>query len=298
MNKINLAEILKNCPKGMELDCIICNDAVILEEIAENDFSYPIRVVCKDGYHYLFTEFGEVYDHEAAKCAIFPKGKTTWEGFVPPCKFEDGDILASKCSNKAFIYKGMNNNEGCYSYCGIHVNGDFMLASNDWTFADSLRFATEEEKQKLFDAIKENGYKWNAETKTLEKLIVPKFKVGDRIKHIVGREEIATVKEVEELHYNLDSKVGTSSFSISLQDEWELLPNKFDVSTLKPFDKVLVRDKDDHKWKIELFSSFVNDDYYGVVCLHSSYNRCIPYEGNEHLLGTTNDCDKYYKTWE
>ena len=45
------------------------------------------------------------------------------------------------------------------------------------------RFATEEEKEKLFQAIKENGYKWNAETKTLEKLSQPKFKVGDKIKH-------------------------------------------------------------------------------------------------------------------
>lgn len=24
-NKINIAEILRNCPQGMELDCTICN---------------------------------------------------------------------------------------------------------------------------------------------------------------------------------------------------------------------------------------------------------------------------------
>ena len=28
------------------------------------------------------------------------------------------------------------------------------------------------------------------------------------------------------------------------------------------------------------------------------FEQCIPYEGNEHLRGTTNDCDDYYKTWE
>ena len=36
---------------------------------------------------------------------------------------------------------------------------------------------------------------------------------------------------------------------------------------------------------------------YGVVggiC----WAQCIPYEGNEHLLGKTDDCDEYYKTWE
>ena len=42
-------------------------------------------------------------------------------------------------------------------------------------YNDTARFATEEEKQKLFKAIKDNGYKWNAETKTLEKLVKPKF---------------------------------------------------------------------------------------------------------------------------
>lgn len=26
--------------------------------------------------------------------------------------------------------------------------------------------------------------------------------------------------------------------------------------------------------------------------------QCIPYEGNEHLLGKTDDCDEFYKTWK
>lgn len=35
------------------------------------------------------------------------------------------------------------------------------------------------------------------------------------------------------------------------------------------------------------------------MCLNGSgFYQCIPYEDNEHLLGTTNDCDEYYKTWE
>lgn len=45
----------------------------------------------------------------------------------------------------------------------------------------NIRLATEEEKQKLFDAIKANGYKWNAKTKSLKRL-VPIFKVEDKIK--------------------------------------------------------------------------------------------------------------------
>lgn len=28
------------------------------------------------------------------------------------------------------------------------------------------------------------------------------------------------------------------------------------------------------------------------------WKYCIPFEGNEHLLGTTDDCDEYFKNWE
>ena len=58
---------------------------------------------------------------------------------------------------------------------------------------------------------------------------------------------------------------------------------------LKPFDKVLVRDNNTDVWQIELFESdktaFLE---YGYACLTTSWRQCIPYEGNEHLLGTNN----------
>jgi hypothetical protein len=120
------------------------------------------------GYNALvFTRNGCNDRHPNAKCVIFPKGKTTWEGFQRP--FKDGDILVGK-NHQPFIFEKLNDGDGCYSYCGISCGSEFRLASTDWTFANSLRFATEEEKKKLFDAIKDNGYKWNPETKTLEKL--------------------------------------------------------------------------------------------------------------------------------
>lgn len=56
---------------------------------------------------------------------------------------------------------------------------------------------------------------------------------------------------------------------------------------LKPFDKVLVRDSDNEKWELNLFSHIDEDDSY--FCLRSYWKQCIPYEGNEHLLGTTNN---------
>lgn len=59
----------------------------------------------------------------------------------------------------------------------------------------------------------------------------------------------------------------------------------------KPFDKVLVRDEDDKEWHISLFAREIVDDSDGLSYKHECSNGtlwdcCIPFEGNEHLLGT------------
>lgn len=53
----------------------------------------------------------------------------------------------------------------------------------------------------------------------------------------------------------------------------------------KPFDKVLVRDRDDKTWRCDIFSH-LGDNGDTFICLSSWWRQCIPYEGNEHLFGT------------
>lgn len=50
----------------------------------------------------------------------------------------------------------------------------------------------------------------------------------------------------------------------------------------KPFDKVLVKDKREDKWKASFFVRKVGELYECV--LGFKYDQCIPFEGNEHLL--------------
>ena len=58
----------------------------------------------------------------------------------------------------------------------------------------------------------------------------------------------------------------------------------------KPFDRVLVRDDDEAEWHIDFFERYYDKDApYGNMCVSSRWRHCIPYEGNEHLLGTTED---------
>ena len=60
----------------------------------------------------------------------------------------------------------------------------------------------------------------------------------------------------------------------------------------KPFDRVLVRDDIEDLWEINFFSHKANKDEYGYRCLDCYYIYCIPYEGNEELLGTKNSPKK------
>ena len=73
---------------------------------------------------------------------------------------------------------------------------------------------------------------------------------------------------------------------------------KFDVNTLRPFDKVLVRDYSHDAWTSDLFSFKIDKE----ICIRGLYyywNYCIPYnEETKHLLGKTDDCPEYYKWWE
>ena len=218
MGKINIAELLKDCPKGMELDCTMWDNLYF--DRVENDLIYCYYELGGFRNGIMFFKNGCYTAHKLSKCVIFPKGKTTLEGFQRP--FKEGDIIVSKyydihlLRTKDSSYFSLRSSE-LFDHrptIGITVN----------------RLATEEEKQKLFDAIKANGYKWNTVTKTLEKLIVPKFKVGD----IVQDEDAYKVKiteiNIEDKCFGYESIIakGIGSISFSEQDNWELVEKYYE----------------------------------------------------------------------
>ena len=312
MEQKNIAEILKDCPKGMELDCILFKDTPVYLHEVITDTNYPIEIKveypCKELETFFLNKYGAIYDRTTANCVIFPKGKTTWEGFHKP--FKDGDIVVTKTSHNFIfysIYKGVENRK-VLTYVDYHFDSNRLMFNDNLSslcFIDDIveqRFATEDEKQELFDAIKTNGYKWNEETKTLEKLIEPKFNVGDKVRHkVVNKNDVHEINRVHDDSYEF---VGFPyTIPMKHQDKFELVPNKFDITTLKPFEsRVLVRHNKDNKWCGSFFShidgNFHSHCYKYVTIAGKSYPMCIPYEGNEHLLGTTNDCIEYYKTWQ
>ena len=294
--KINIAELLKDCSRGMELDCTMYED-VYFDYVDElnNIHCYIQQEFNKTSV--IFNQDGTPTSHTKSKCVIFPKGKTTWEGFQIP--FKDGDIVATSSGNWIGITTGGKSCEFMPTYCVIKGDGKFeayLDKKETWQF---FRFATEEEKKKLFDAIKENGYKWNPETKTLERSIEPKFKVGDKVakkRNMSNPVSIIRVGNQYYYHYS-NTEHDVEVLPIAEQDDWELVFDKFDITTLVPFEsKVLVRDINSDNWIGAFYSHYKPGRFYTIG--NSYYYQCIPYEGNEHLLDTSNDCIDYYKTWE
>ena len=73
----------------------------------------------------------------------------------------------------------------------------------------------------------------------------------------------------------------------------------FDPNTLKPFDKVLVRDSYLRLWHLGLFSDFCPEAKHPFVCCGNSYRYCIPYnDETKYLLGTTEEASEYYSQYE
>lgn len=79
-----------------------------------------------------------------------------------------------------------------------------------------------------------------------------------------------------------------------------LKKKKFDPATLKPFDKVLVRDDFSETWRCDFFSYRYNDrTCYPYLTIRDRYEYCIPYnEETKHLVGTTEEVPEFYRYWE
>ena len=89
-----------------------------------------------------------------------------------------------------------------------------------------------------------------------------------------------------------------------------LKKKKFDPKTLKPFDKVLVRNSDgtalyveqeETRWKCALYSHERGNEFipYKYATTDRPYVYCIPYnEYTKHLVGTTEEAPEFYRYWE
>ena len=101
------------------------------------------------------------------------------------------------------------------------------------------------------------------------------------------------IKEAECLLYPSKYQRDWSKF-VRFWDEPDV--SKFDVETFHPFDKVLVRDYYNERWRVDIFGFMLNDC---ICCCTTNWRYCIPYnEETKNLIGTTDDWPEFYEGWE
>lgn len=83
-------------------------------------------------------------------------------------EFKDGDVLCGIYDDDDTILIFKDVSKIGRDYFDSHYNSD-GVDDKVWC-SKSFRYATEEEKQLLFDKMKEQGLKWNAEEKRVEKI--------------------------------------------------------------------------------------------------------------------------------
>lgn len=231
-NKINIAEILKDCPKGMELYSPIYGQVELLK--VDSNSEYSIKTVTSIDRPASFTPYGRLYEnYPSAECLLFASREMRdWTKF-----FKRGDVVYNKDGGMYAIFEGWVNDD--YTEFNTTINYYESIASfgtEEACYTDRFVKASDEERA-VFIANAEKYYngKYNPETLQVEP-VKPKC-------------------------------------------------------PFKPFGKVLVRNNDQQIWKAAFFShcNTSRDSHNYVTIPGFAYNWCIPYEGNEHLLGTT-DC--------
>lgn len=110
-------------------------------------------------------------------------------------EFKDGDVLHSVCDYEVLIFKKSTDSE----YFSSHYN--YSGKDNNMWLTDAFRHATEEEKQLLFDKMKEQGLKWNAEEKRVEKIRWRAKKDGDYYFIDIN----LTVKSIDDTYSTFDN---------------------------------------------------------------------------------------------
>lgn len=229
-NNINIAEILKDCPKGMELYSPLFGKVKFIE-CRKDSISVFSKTINGDVIFNTFTGNGAFYSgYSQSECLLFPSREMRdWTKF-----FKRGDVVYSKAGNISAIFEGWVNND--YTEFNTTINfyvADASFGKEEVCCTDCFVKASDEERA-VFIA--------NAE------------------KHYNGK-------------YNPDT----------LQVE----PVKPECP-FKPFEKVLVRDCEGQLWNANYFSYYrENNKDFLYACMDNPYRFCIPYKGNEHLLGTT-----------
>ena len=285
---MSLVEILKNCPKGMKLYSPIYGE-MEFRGIIEHSGSINCHT-SKGASHYFFPD-GK-YEPEG-ECVLFPsKEQRDWDEFMIP--FKDGDIIIRTEFNPGCkqyniaIFRNYNVNPTNKMTIHCQVNGANEFKTGMTVCHKDWRLANVEEIKRFTTRMHESGYDF----KNGKLIPLPKFKVGDTITNSTYTFKVA---HIDDTYYYEDTGITVNRIRIQEQYKWKI--KKFDISSLKPYDKVLVKNGDGC-WYPTLVSYVDSSREVYLIDTTDRAEYVIPFEGNEHLIGKFDDPDPYYITWQ
>ncbi len=183
-------------------------------------------------------------------------------------QYKDGDFVVSKAGSTLIFRKKV----GVYIYDHayfIKKSGEIFLICSP-TIAQIERYATEEEKQELLDALAKEGKRWNEEKLCIEDIPKRKFKKGDkvRIKHGVSSKTHcnigpAFVEEMDDLIGKtmiVDRYTYMSDYVVCNEYGWSFLEEWLEpYEELKEGDLAIFWDVNKKYAAIKVYKQFLTD---------------------------------------
>lgn len=312
--KLNIAKILKDKPEGTKFWTDMFG-SVTLYVVTDSCDAFQVKHHNKEPW---FDKDGKLYK-EGVLCIYPSKLMRDWSKFA----WEKGDVLIRTNSEYCIGIFDEWTSDDYSTFSAKFIN--LGLSDN---FSCSYTCKTEEwektENSKNYISKIERVMNGKLNLQTLEIQTQPEFKDGDIVALVVRKcTHIAIFQSRQEAYIgfhavlcqndellleepfredvgDIELRLATDSEKQQLFAALEKEGKRWDAEKkqivdlnpkieLKPFDKVLVRNDKEDQWSANIFSYQVRDMYH---CLGECYWRyCIPYEGNEHLLGTTNNVE-------
>ena len=316
--EINIVEILKDKPQGTKLYSSACGKCK-LEEVDDKSFKisfYSSKFGFMNGGEGYLDKNGKLYDD--GECVVFPsKEMRDWSKFA----WNKGDVLVSNDGGTEVIFDKWYDDTYTNFYSKHYLNSEDEnnIKYNEAFLCTTERYYLEDKDtaQTYINTIEKRlGGKLNLETLKIEKQL--EFKDGDIVvygksvaicrriyKHTlsfyVTLNEMVGLLFADEVESSEEYRFATEEEKQQLFDAlekegkaWDAEKKQFvDIKKehqFKPFEKVLVRDSIDDVWRASFFSHIKeNDGRYVTTCV--TWKFCIPYIGNESLIGTTKDME-------
>ena len=271
-NNIDLTKILKDCPNGWKFYTPVWGEVTFIEIKKNKDCLYPICIytntsssctnLTKDG-RYLINRIG-------TECILFPsKDQRDWSKFTAPWYKKESDTIA--------------------------------LLEKQYEQEEHQVYETEDGK--IITYSETDGYKFD-EPNFHENEHAWLYLVSDVLTWKDGIGQYLDDPRVQELAKKLCSEYAQKLYNpsvLSNPSNTGKNKQKFYPNALQPFDKVLVRDSYEHKWRCALYSHTIEGENSSCryVTENSTYEYCIPYnDDTKYLLGTRGEAPKFYRYWE